>query len=208
MSLVRLSVRGISYSQTQQGAYALILGEESSDRKLPIVIGAAEAQSIAIAIEEDLKPPRPLTHDLLKHCLERFSIGLKEVVIHKLKDGVFYSSLICIQGDREEILDARTSDAVAMAVRMGSPIYTYPEIMDQAAIDLNTDFSAKSSEIAVEPLSEDIEKKSEVKSELQGSSPFKRYTEKQLRAALKKAIDDEDYQKAALLRDEIENRFK
>jgi bifunctional DNase/RNase len=108
MNLVSLTVKGISYSQTQQGAYALILSEENGSRKLPIVIGAAEAQSIAIAIEEDLKPPRPLTHDLLKSCLDRFEVKVKEVIIHKLEEGVFYASLVCNKDQQEELIDART----------------------------------------------------------------------------------------------------
>jgi bifunctional DNase/RNase len=143
MNLVSLTVKGISYSQTQQGAYALILSEENGSRKLPIVIGAAEAQSIAIAIEEDLKPPRPLTHDLLKSCLDRFEIKVKEVIIHKLEEGVFYASLVCNKDQQEELIDARTSDAVAIAVRMGAPIYTYPDILDKAGIELNVDAESK-----------------------------------------------------------------
>ena len=116
MSLVRLKIKGISYSQTQNGAYALILNEEEGDRKLPIVIGAFEAQSIAIALEKEIKPPRPLTHDLFKNFADRFQIVIKQVIIHKLVDGVFYSSIICERDDNEEIIDARTSDAIALAL--------------------------------------------------------------------------------------------
>ena len=114
MSLVRLNIKGISYSQTQNGAYALILNEVGGERKLPIVIGAFEAQSIAIALEKEIKPPRPLTHDLFKNFSDRFEIVVKQVIIHKLVDGVFYSSLICERDSIEEIIDARTSDAIAM----------------------------------------------------------------------------------------------
>ena len=116
MSLVRLNIKGISYSQTQNGAYALILSEVDGDRKLPIVIGAFEAQSIAIALEKEIKPPRPLTHDLFKNFSDRFAIVIKQVIIHKLVDGVFYSSIICERDKIEEIIDARTSDAIALAL--------------------------------------------------------------------------------------------
>ena len=141
MSLVRLKIKGISYSQTQNGAYALILNEEEGDRKLPIVIGAFEAQSIAIALEKEIKPPRPLTHDLFKNFADRFKIVVKQVIIHKLVDGVFYSSLICERGEEEEIIDARTSDAIALALRFNAPIFTYKTILDKAGIYLK--FSSK-----------------------------------------------------------------
>jgi bifunctional DNase/RNase len=117
MSLIKLTVKGISYSHTQNGAYALILDEVDGDRKLPIVIGAFEAQSIAIAIEEEIRPSRPLTHDLFKNFADRFDIVVKQVIIHKLVDGVFFSSMICERDGIEEILDARTSDAIALAIR-------------------------------------------------------------------------------------------
>ena len=122
MSLVKLNIKGISYSQTQNGAYALILNEVDGDRKLPIVIGAFEAQSIAIALEKEISPPRPLTHDLFKNFANRFDIVVKQVIIHKLVDGVFYSSLICERDKIEEIIDARTSDAIALALRFQAPI--------------------------------------------------------------------------------------
>ena len=122
MSLVRLDIKGISYSQTQNGAYALILNEQEGNKQLPIVIGAFEAQSIAIALEKDIKPPRPLTHDLFKNFSERFEINIKQVIIHKLVDGVFYSSLISERQGVEETIDARTSDAIALALRFDAPI--------------------------------------------------------------------------------------
>jgi len=125
MSLIKLSIKGISYSQTQTGAYALILSEEFGGRKLPIIIAKAEAQSIAIALEVNIKPPRPLTHDLFKSFADSFSIIIKEVIIHKLVDGVFYSSLVCVRDNKEVLIDSRTSDAVALAIRFNAPIYTY-----------------------------------------------------------------------------------
>ena len=132
MSLVKLTIKGISYSQTQNGAYALILNEVDGDRKLPIVIGAFEAQSIAIALEKEIKPPRPLTHDLFKNFADRFGIIVKQVIIHKLVDGVFYSSIICERDKIEEIIDARTSDAIALALRFSAPIFTYKNILEKA----------------------------------------------------------------------------
>ena len=138
MSLVKLTIKGISYSQTQNGAYALILNEVDGDRKLPIVIGAFEAQSIAIALEKEIKPPRPLTHDLFKNFAERFDIVVKQIIIHKLVDGVFYSSIICERDKIEEIIDARTSDAIALALRFNAPIFTYKNILDKAGIYLKS----------------------------------------------------------------------
>src|SRR5690554_3426328 len=138
MSLVKLTIKGISYSQTQNGAYALILNEEDGERKLPIVIGAFEAQSIAIALEKEITPPRPLTHDLFKNFADRFGIVVKQVIIHKLIDGVFYSSIICEHDKLEEIIDARTSDAIALALRFKAPIFTYKNILDKAGIYLKT----------------------------------------------------------------------
>ena len=136
MSLVRLNIKGISYSQTQSGAYALILSEVDGQRKLPIVIGAFEAQSIAIALEKDIQPPRPLTHDLFKNFSDRFDIVVKQVIIHKLVDGVFYASLICERDKIEEIIDSRTSDAIALALRMGAPILASEQLLNDAGIEI------------------------------------------------------------------------
>ena len=140
MKLIQMSVKGISYSETQTGAYALILNEEKGERKLPIIIGGFEAQSIAIALENEVKPIRPLTHDLFKSFGERFEIYVRQVIIHKLVDGVFYSSLICERNKIEEIIDARTSDAIALALRYNAPIFAYDSILKKAG------FSAKISE--------------------------------------------------------------
>ena len=134
MNLVQLLINGISYSQTQNGAYALILSELEGERKLPIVIGTNEAQSIAIAIEKEIKPPRPLTHDLFKNFCVRFDIKIKQVIIHKLVDGVFYSSVICERDGIEEIIDSRSSDAIALAIRFEAPIYTYENILEKAGV--------------------------------------------------------------------------
>lgn len=203
MSLVKLNIKGISYSQTQNGAYALILNEVDGDRKLPIVIGAFEAQSIAIALEKEIRPPRPLTHDLFKNFADRFDIVVKQVIIHKLVDGVFYSSLICERDKIEEIIDARTSDAIALALRFDAPIFTYKNILDKAGIYLkvnpNKDEEKQDDNILLdEVLAEEIETKS--------PAGFKDKTLDELHNLLDKAVANEDYETAARLRDEISKR--
>ena len=125
MKTIQLSIIGLTYSQTQKNAYALLLGEEVGPRRLPIVIGAFEAQSIAIALEKDILPPRPLTHDLFTNFALTFNISLKKVMIHKLEEGIFYSYLVCELNGETHQIDSRTSDAVALALRFNSPIYTY-----------------------------------------------------------------------------------
>src|SRR5210317_2473194 len=139
MKLIQMKVKGISYSETQTGAYALILSESEGDRKLPVIIGGFEAQSIAIALEQEVKPSRPLTHDLFKSFGERFNIVVKQVIIHKLVDGIFFASLICERDKIEEIIDSRTSDAIALALRYKAPIFTYKNILDKAGIFLKTE---------------------------------------------------------------------
>lgn len=204
MSLVRLNIKGISYSQTQNGAYALILNEVDGDRKLPIVIGAFEAQSIAIALEKEISPPRPLTHDLFKNFADRFDIVVKQVIIHKLVDGVFYSSLICERDKIEEIIDARTSDAIALALRFQAPIFTYKNILDKAGIYLKVNPKKKEEETQDSILMDEL-----VANELEPSRPtenFKGKTLEELHTLLDEAVVNEDYEKAARLRDEISKR--
>ncbi|MBA4746227.1 hypothetical protein GO009_05745 [Muricauda sp. TY007] len=208
MSLVRLKIKGISYSQTQNGAYALILNEEEGDRKLPIVIGAFEAQSIAIALEKEIKPPRPLTHDLFKNFADRFQIVVKQVIIHKLVDGVFYSSIICERDNNEEIIDARTSDAIALALRFNAPIFTYKTILDKAGIFLK--FSSKEKEEGEDDsiMVDEILQEGEAV-EIESGSDTHGYREmslQELHKELDKAVASEDYEKAAKLRDEISKR--
>ena len=134
MKLIQLNIKGISYSDTQTGAYALILREIEGNRRLPIIIGGFEAQSIAIALEKELKPKRPLTHDLFRNFAERFDIYIKQVIIHKLVDGVFYSSLICERNKIEEIIDARTSDSIAMAIRFGAPFLFMTQVSNKLVL--------------------------------------------------------------------------
>jgi bifunctional DNase/RNase len=207
MSLVKLSIKGISYSQTQNGAYALILNEVDGERKLPIVIGAFEAQSIAIALEKEIKPPRPLTHDLFKNFAERFDITVKQVIIHKLVDGVFYSSIICERDKIEEIIDARTSDAIALALRFNAPIFTYKNILDKAGIYLkaNSQETDKDSQEIDDILSNPETFGNEEESNESGRIYIK-HSLQELNELLDQAVQHEDYEKAAKIRDEISKR--
>ncbi len=143
MSLIRLTINRISYSQTHNGAYALLLNEKDGERKLPVVIGGFEAQSIAVALEKEIRPPRPLTHDLFKNFSDCFEIKIKQVIIHKIVDGVFFSSLICVRDKIEEIIDSRTSDAIALAIRFNSPIFTYEDVLEKAGIIIDPENSKK-----------------------------------------------------------------
>jgi len=203
MNLIKLTIKGISYSQTQSGAYALVLSEMDGTRTLPIIIGAFEAQSIAIALEKEIRPPRPLTHDLFKTFADRYLITIKQVIIHKLVDGVFFSSLICERSGREEVIDTRTSDAIALAVRFETPIYTYETILDKAGIYLKieeevsleeADFNNDDlvSEVLSEPSKEQENEKSL----------------KELYIELDDAVASENYELAAKIRDEISKRSK
>lgn len=190
---VRLSILGISFSQVQAGAYALIFAEENGIRRLPIVIGTPEAQSIAIVME-NMTPPRPLAHDLMFNIFKSLSIELVEVFIYKFEEGAFFAELLLRQNDREYRIDSRTSDAVAIALRTNSPIFTTETIMQNMAIVfdekevLANELSTKEAEI--QEISEDIE---EVRIEA-------------LQKRLEEAIKDEDYELATKLRDEINRR--
>lgn len=209
MSLVRLTIKGISYSHTQNGAYALILNELEGERKLPIVIGAFEAQAIAIAIEKDLTPPRPLTHDLFKTFCDRFSIIVKQVIIHKLVDGVFFSSIICEREGVEEIIDARTSDAISLALRFDAPIFTYKNILDKAGIYLreqeNDLQTADEDDDDDESINDAIDEFLNIVPD-EKSNEFSKFNSQELNDMLEMAILNEDYEKAARLRDEISKR--
>ncbi|MEM0518085.1 MULTISPECIES: bifunctional nuclease family protein [Aequorivita] len=206
MSLVKLTIKGISYSQTQNGAYALILNEVDGERKLPIVIGAFEAQSIAIALEKDITPPRPLTHDLFKNFADRFDIVVKQVIIHKLVDGVFYSSIICERDKIEEIIDARTSDAIALALRFNAPIFTYKNILDKAGIHLKTSTSKKALSKKEEAVIEDLILGEDRESLKSSSADYSNYSLSELNKMLDEAVKNENYEKAASIRDEISKR--
>ena len=203
MSLIKLTIKGISYSQTQSGAYALVLSEMEGKRTLPIIIGAFEAQSIAIALEKEIRPPRPLTHDLFKTFSERFHITVKQIIIHKLVDGIFFSSLVCERDGVEEIIDTRTSDAIAIAVRFLAPIYTYENILDKAGIYLKVEEEISIKEILdPETIHVNLEETDSTKHE----SDFSVFTIKELQQQLNDAVSNEDYETAAKVRDEISKR--
>ena len=199
MRLIQLTIKGISYSQTQSGAYALVLSEIEGTRTLPIIIGAFEAQSIAIALETEIRPPRPLTHDLFKTFSDTFGIKIKEVIIHKLVDGVFFSSLVCEKNEKEEMIDARTSDAIAIAVRFNAPIYTYENILDKAGIYLKAEEEMAlegKSELKKNPVDFDESKSKE-------KTSFSKLSLTQLQEQLHQAVVNENYELAAKIRDEI-----
>lgn len=206
MSLVKLTIKGISYSQTQNGAYALILNEVDGERKLPIVIGAFEAQSIAIALEKDITPPRPLTHDLFKNFANRFDIVVKQVIIHKLVDGVFYSSIICERDKIEEIIDARTSDAIALALRFKAPIFTYKNILDKAGIFLKNLPSKKNMPNEEDTVIENLLLGEDKESIKPSGEDYSKLSQSELNKKLFEAVKNENYEKAASIRDEISKR--
>ncbi|WP_461630497.1 bifunctional nuclease family protein [Labilibaculum euxinus] len=197
MGKIKLNVLGLSYSQTQTGAYALVLSEENGDRRIPIIIGGVEAQSIAIQLEE-LEPPRPLTHDLFKSFAEAFAVNVVEVNIYRLEEGIFYSELICEKGLSRIRIDSRTSDAVAIALRFRCPIFTTEEIIEKAGIVLSLEREAEDPMIAgqTDPEVSKPEKRSQ----------FTEYSIAQLRGMLDDAVRDEDYERASLIRDEIDRR--
>ena len=202
MNLIQMKVRGISYSETQTGAYALILNEEKGERKLPIIIGGFEAQSIAIALEQEVKPSRPLTHDLFKSFGERFNINVKQVIIHKLVDGIFFSSLICERDKIEEIIDARTSDAIALALRFDAPIYAYDSILKKAGF--TAAISENSKKLSEDKWIQNFVTEQTVKNEDIGD--LKKLSVSKLKSLLTKLVSQENYEKAAKVRDELSKR--
>jgi bifunctional DNase/RNase len=196
MEKVKLEIVGLSYSQTQSGAYALVLAEVNGGRRLPIIIGGFEAQAIAIELE-DMTPSRPLTHDLFKNFALDFNINIKEVLIYNLAEGIFYAKLICEQDGVIKEVDARTSDAIAMAVRFKCPVYTYASIMDSAGIKLDEGDELESM-IEVNP-SEDSTKKDD-------EDEFSKLTVSELEKQLDSAVENENYELASKIRDEISRR--
>ena len=196
MKKVKLEIVGLSYSQTQTGAYTLVLGETKGKRRLPIVIGGFEAQAIAIELEK-MTPSRPLTHDLFKSFVEGFNINVSEVIIYNLVEGIFFAKIITSDGSKEVEIDARTSDAIALAVRFNCPINTYEFILSQAGILLDDD--------AIVGANEPIEKDDFV--EIKETDYLKKSTE-ELKQVLEVALDEEDYEKASHIRDELNNRKK
>jgi uncharacterized protein len=191
MDKIRLEIIGMSYSQSQSGAYALILGEVKGKRRLPIIIGGFEAQAIAVELEK-MKPSRPLTHDLFKSFADNYNIQIKEVIIDQFKQGVFHAKLVCVQQSAESVIDSRTSDAVALAIRFKCPIYTYDKIMDEAGMLMED--KNPSSESVLESIEEIDEPE------------FEEYTLSELKELLEKAVEQEDYERASKIRDEIKKR--
>lgn len=197
MKKIKLDIVGLSYSQTQSGAYALVLGEVSGRRRLPIIIGSFEAQAIAIEIEK-MTPSRPLTHDLFKSFAQAYQIEVQEIIIYNLVDGIFYSKLICSDGKRTVEIDARTSDAIAIAVRFDCPIFTYEFILSTAGIVIEgNDF------VYLENINETQEEKSVSTSV---GSGFASLSVDELKTKLQEALAEESYEKAAKIRDELNKR--
>ncbi len=197
MKKIKLDIVGLSYSQTQSGAYALVLGEVNGRRRLPIIIGSFEAQAIAIEIEK-MTPSRPLTHDLFKSFAEAYHIMVQEVVIYNLVDGIFFSKLICSDGKKVMEIDARTSDAIAIAVRFECPIFTYEFILSSAGIVIEgNDF------VYLENITETPEEITPITSATTG---FAALSTDELKTKLQEALTEESYEKAAKIRDELNRR--
>lgn len=205
MDFVKLNIRGISYSQTQVGAYALILEEEFGGRKLPIIIGNFEAQAIAIALEKDLMPPRPLTHDLFVNFAKKLNVNMRSVTIYKLEDGIFYSNIVCEDSDGEVMeLDSRTSDAIALAVRFNASIYVLKSVMDRAGVQL--EMLTEEEEESVHQALKEIEEELKESPKSSDENLYSDLTIKELKSMMNKAVKSEDYEKAAQIRDEIDKR--
>ena len=193
MEKIRLDIIGMSYSQSQSGAYALILGERDGNRRLPIIIGGFEAQSIAIELEK-IRTPRPLTHDLFKTFADAYSMEISEVVISKFSEGVFYAKLVCTDGRKVEEVDSRTSDAIALALRFGCPVYTYESIMTAAGILMEEEADLLRHD---EPAREE---------DPADQVSYTDATPTELREMLQNAIENEEYEKASKIRDELNKR--
>ncbi|HRP52642.1 MAG TPA: bifunctional nuclease family protein [Fluviicola sp.] len=192
MDKIKLDIVGLSYSQTQSGAYALVLAESGGKRRLPIIIGGFEAQAIAIELEK-MAPTRPLTHDLFKSMAQMFNIQVKEVVIYNLQEGIFYSKIVCEREGVVSDIDARTSDAIALAVRFNCPIYTLESILSSAGI-LSEEFI------------DDEDDDFEAENTLADGNEFSKLSKSELEAQLSDAIEHENYELASKIRDELNKR--
>ncbi|MEY3417271.1 MAG: hypothetical protein RL060_1383, partial [Bacteroidota bacterium] len=193
---IKLDILGLSSSQSQTGSFALVLGEEKGNRRLPIIIGMFEAQAIAIEIEK-IEPNRPMTHDLFKFFAEKFNFTVEEIFISEFREGVFFAKIVSTDGTRTVEIDSRPSDAIAIGLRFGVPIYTTESILSEAGIVL----SDTEEEDEVDETHEVVESKSKTKEEL-----MKEMSVDQLNGMLEEAISNEDYEKAAFIRDEINKR--
>lgn len=193
MELIQLDIVGLSYSQSQSGAYALILGELTGQRRLPIIIGGFEAKAIAVALESEIKPERPITHDLFKNLCKGYNITIQKVIINSIKDGVFSSIIYCLNIDGNQIeIDSRTSDAVAIAIRFKAPIFTYEPIMKEAGIIIDKEIVQKNNPTKINLPNIECE--------------YESLSLNKLEEELEKAIKEEDYERASKIRDEIKNR--
>ncbi|MGM0376497.1 MAG: bifunctional nuclease domain-containing protein [Bacteroidota bacterium] len=200
---IKLNILGLSYSQTQSGAYALVLAEEEGERRIPIIIGAVEAQSIAIKLE-GLEPPRPLTHDLFLNFARAFKIDILEVIIYKLEEGIFYAELVCLYNDEIVRIDSRTSDAVSLALRFNCPIYTFEDILQKAGIVL--DFGEQEQGTTEEEKGKGTETTSPPYGSSGSKSPLAEKSVEELHEMLQDAVEKENYEKASEIRDEIKKR--
>lgn len=198
MKKIELEIVALSHSITQTHSYAVVLGEVNGLRRLPIVIGGFEAQAIAVALEK-MQPSRPLTHDLMKNFMNAFAIELHEIIICDLQEGIFYSKLVCSSDNDTVEIDSRTSDALALAVRSGCPIYTYENILDSAGIlmEETTGKKKKSKEMVTEEIAEST-----------GNEDLKTLTLEELNTLLNQVLENEDYIRAIAIRDEINSRKK
>jgi bifunctional DNase/RNase len=196
MKKIELEIVALSHSITQTHSYAVVLGEVNGLRRLPIVIGGFEAQAIAVALEK-MQPSRPLTHDLMKNFMNAFAIELHEIIICDLQEGIFYSKLVCSSDNDTVEIDSRTSDALALAVRSGCPIYTYENILDSAGIlmEETTGKKKKSKEMVTEEVAEPT-----------GNEDLKTLTLEELNTLLNQVLENEDYIRAIAIRDEINSR--
>ena len=195
MKKIELEIIALSHSMSGTQSYAVVLGEVNGLRKLPIVIGGFEAQAIAVALER-MKPTRPLTHDLIKNITSAFNIELLEVIINDLQEGVFYATLVCMNDHQSAEIDSRTSDAIALAVRYGCPIYTYEHILDSASLEMNTPTVSSNSDPYTGSPVEEPKK----------SSDLSHLSLLELQNMLDQVLEAEDYIKAAAIRDEINLR--
>ena len=201
MELVELKIQGISYSDNTSGAFALILQETNGSRKLPIVIGGFEAQAIAIGLEKKIKTSRPLTHELFKSFTEKFGIKFNHIIISKLKDGVFFSNIVCENNDDIIKIDSRTSDAIALSIRFNAPIFVKKDILDEAGFDDDDKYSEKSNFTDNNFFKDENSNKSYVK-----SKDIKKISTNNIKKMLENSLQNEDYEMAARLRDELNSR--
>jgi len=211
MDLIKLEIHGISYSENLSGAFALVLNESKGLRKLPVVIGGFEAQAIALALQKNIKTSRPLTHELFKGFADKFEIKLKKVIIHKLVDGVFFSNMVCEKDGDTVIIDSRTSDAIAMALRFNAPIFTYESILNEVGFESDfkyekkIDFNEEDVFLNLEKNYDESLKEISYKSE---NIKLENMSLKKLNEMLDKSLAKEDYEFSAKIRDEIKSRKK